>query len=36
MNIIDKKNKISLEDLNKMADNMFSDLVKAVVDIKRR
>lgn len=35
MKIVDKKNKISLEDLNKMADNMFGDLVKAVVDIKK-
>jgi len=35
MKIVDKKNKISLEDLNKMANNMFGDLVKAVVDINK-
>jgi len=35
MKLIDEENKISKEDLIKMSENMFGDLVKAVVDIKQ-
>ena len=35
MKIINEKNKISLEDLKKMAERMFGQLVKAVVDVKK-
>jgi len=30
------KDKISIQELKKMADNMFGDLVKAVVDVEKR
>lgn len=35
MKIIDKKNKISLEELKKMARETFGEMVKAVVDVKK-
>ena len=35
MKIIDKQNKLSLEDLKKMAEDSFGDFVKAVVDIDK-
>jgi hypothetical protein len=35
MQIVDVNNPISLEELRKMAGNMFGDLVKAVVDVTR-
>ena len=35
MRKVDKEHKISVAELKNMADNMFGDLVKAVVDIKR-
>lgn len=35
MKTVDKNNKISKKELGKMAENMFGDLVKAVVDIEK-
>ena len=35
MRIVDHKNRIRLDELQKMAENAFGDLVKAVVDIAR-
>ena len=35
MRIVDKNSRIKLDELSKMAEEMFGDLVKAVVDIKR-
>jgi len=35
MRIVDKNNKISRAELKKMAEKMFGDLVKAVIDIKK-
>ena len=35
MKVIDSKTKISNTELKFMAENMFGDLVKAVVDIER-
>ena len=35
MRKVNKEHKISVAELKNMADNMFGDLVKAVVDIKR-
>jgi hypothetical protein len=35
MRIIDHQNRISLDELRKMAEAMFGDLVKAVVDVAR-
>jgi len=35
MRIVDKNSKISRAELKKMAEKMFGDLVKAVVDIKK-
>ncbi len=35
MKIVDQKNKISREELKKMSEKMFGELVKAVVDIKK-
>lgn len=35
MKIINKEAKINLEDLNKMAEKMFGNLVKAVVDVEK-
>ena len=35
MRIVDKSSRIKLDELSKMAEEMFGDLVKAVVDIKR-
>jgi len=34
MRIVDDKNKVSLDELGKMATDTFGDLVKAVVDLK--
>jgi hypothetical protein len=34
MRIVDSGNRVSLDELNKMAKAMFGDLVKAVVDVK--
>jgi len=35
MRTIDINNKITIDELKKMADNMFGELVKAVVDIEK-
>lgn len=35
MKIIDKNKKISIKELEKMAENMFGNLVKAVVDVEK-
>ena len=35
MQIVDNNNRIKLEELSQMADDMFGDLVKAVVDVAR-
>lgn len=35
MKIIDKKDKVSIGELKLMSENMFGDLVKAVVDIEK-
>ena len=35
MKIIDKENKISIQELKLMSENMFGDLVKAVLDIEK-
>jgi hypothetical protein len=35
MRIVDRNNRINLDELQKMAENMFGDLVKAVVDVER-
>jgi hypothetical protein len=35
MRIVDRENRISLDELQKMAEAMFGDLVKAVVDVAR-
>ncbi len=35
MRIVDNSNRIKLDDLSKMAEDMFGDLVKAVVDVAR-
>ena len=35
MRIVDQNSRIKLEELSKMAEDMFGDLVKAVVDIAR-
>jgi hypothetical protein len=35
MRIVDRHNRIKLDELQKMAEDMFGDLVKAVVDIAR-
>ena len=35
MRIVDKNSKISRAELKKMAEKMFGDLVKAVIDIKK-
>ena len=35
MKTVDKNNKISKRELSKMAENMFGDLVKAVIDIEK-
>ncbi len=35
MRIVDKEHKISKEELKKMLEKMFGELVKAVVDIKK-
>jgi len=36
MRTIDINNKITIDELKKMADNMFGELVKAVVDIEKK
>ncbi len=33
MKIVDKNNKVSIGEIKSMSENMFGDLVKAVVDI---
>ncbi len=33
--IIDKENKIAIDDLNTMAEKMFGDMVKVVVDVEK-
>jgi hypothetical protein len=35
MRIVDNNNRIKLDELSKMAEDMFGDLVKAVVDVAR-
>lgn len=35
MRIVDSNNRIKLDELSKMAEDMFGDLVKAVVDVAR-
>jgi hypothetical protein len=35
MRTVDSNNRIKLDELSKMADAMFGDLVKAVVDVAR-
>lgn len=35
MRLVDKKNKISFDELKKMSQKMFGDLVKAVVDVEK-
>ena len=35
MRIVDSSNRIKLDELSKMAEDMFGDLVKAVVDVAR-
>jgi hypothetical protein len=35
MRIVDPNNRITLDELSKMAEDMFGDLVKAVVDVER-
>ena len=35
MRIVDKNSRIKLDELSKMAEEMFGDLVKAVVDVTR-
>jgi len=35
MKIVDKNNKVSINEIKLMSENMFGDLVKAVVDIEK-